>query len=160
VFKGLDPSPGSEFSCTMRTTSDGAEINANCPARVHARWYAGAGGHFHIALLGVILTVLPLDRMVEAAAFRPVAADQAARPIHSEFDATIETYEPSLPIAAFKDASSYDHVKSVYLILATGKPYLCENVVLRKDLIDEDIERPAGQAEECGHKRAVDKGTP
>jgi L-fucose mutarotase len=146
MLKGIDPLLGPELLCALRAMGHGDEIaivDANYPAQDHARRCVRADGHSATAMLEAVLTVLPLDRVVEAAAFRPVPPDRSGHPIHSEFDAIIDAYEPGLLVAPLVGEIFYDRVKSAYLVLATGERRLYGNIVLRKGVIHEDSEKAA-----------------
>jgi L-fucose mutarotase len=146
MLKGIDPLLGPELLGALRAMGHGDEIaivDANYPAQAHARRCVRADGHSATIMLEAILSVLPLDRQVAAAAFRPVPPDQPAHPIHHEFDAIIEAHEPGLPLAPLKGEAFYDRVRSAYLILATGERRLYGNIILRKGVIHDIFEKAA-----------------
>jgi L-fucose mutarotase len=150
MLKGIDPLLGPELLCALRAMGHGDEIaivDANYPAQAHARRCLRADGHSATAMLEAILTLLPLDRMVEAAAFRPAPPDRPAHAIHTEFDAIVDAFEPGLPVAPLQGESFYDRVKSAYLILATGERRLYGNIILRKGVIEAGVEAHADVTE-------------
>ena len=160
MLKGIDPLLGPELLCALRAMGHGDEIaivDANYPAEAHARRCVRADGHSATTMLEAVLTVLPLDRMVESAAFRPVPPDQPAHPIHNEFDALIETYEPGLALAPLLGESFYDRVKSAYLILATGERRLYGNIILRKGVIEEVVETRSDRTEKRRQTRQIER---
>ena len=81
MLKGIDPLLGPDLLCALRAMGHGDEIaivDANYPAQAHAKRCVRADGHSATAMLEAILTILPLDRFVETAAFRPAPPDQPA----------------------------------------------------------------------------------
>jgi L-fucose mutarotase len=160
MLKGIDPLLGPELLCALRAMGHGDEIaivDANYPAQAHARRCLRADGHSATTMLEAILTVFPLDRMVEAAAFRPVPPDRPAHAIHNEFDEIVAVYEPGLPVAPLMGESFYDRVKSAYLILATGERRLYGNIVLRKGVIETDVDACAGAAKKGRQSRQIER---
>lgn len=159
MLKGIDPLLGPELLCALRAMGHGDEIaivDANYPAQAHAKRCLRADGHSATAMLEAILTVLPLDRVVEAAAFRPVPPDRPTHAIHTEFGELVAVYEPGLPVAPLIGQSFYDRVKSAYLILATGERRLYGNIILRKGVIEEDVEARAGVTEKSRQNRQIE----
>lgn len=147
MLKGIDPLLGPELLCALRAMGHGDEIaivDANYPAQAHAKRCLRADGHSAPAMLEAVLTVLPLDRMVEAAAFRPVPPDRPEHAIHTEFDELVAAYEPGLLVAPLLGESFYDRVKSAYLILASGERRLYGNIILRKGVIEDGAKARAG----------------
>jgi len=141
MLKGIDPKLGPDLLRALRAMGHGDEIaivDANYPAEAHAQRCVRADGHSATDMLGAILSVLPLDRMVDMAAFRPVPPDRPAHAVHDEFDTIIETHEPGLSVSGLRGQAFYDRVKSAYLIVATGERRLYGNIVLRKGVIHED----------------------
>jgi L-fucose mutarotase len=160
MLKGIDPLLGPELLCALRAMGHGDEIaivDANYPAQAHAKRCLRADGHSATAMLEAILTVFPLDRMVEAPAFRPVPPDRPAHAIHNEFDAIVAAYEPGLPVASLTGQSFYDRVKSAFLILATGERRLYGNIILRKGVIEEDVDARAGVTETGRHNPQIER---
>jgi len=163
MLKGIDPLLGPDLLCALRAMGHGDEIaivDANYPAQAHAKRCVRADGHSATAMLEAILTILPLDRFVEAAAFRPVPPDQPAHLIHDEFEAIVETYEPGLPIAPLLGDSFYDRVKSAYLIVATGERRLYGNIILRKGVIHEDVAPSPEASIKLNRNRVIKKAAP
>jgi L-fucose mutarotase len=143
MLKGIDPKLGPDLLRALRAMGHGDEIaivDANYPADAHAQRCVRADGHSATDMLGAILSVLPLDRMVDEAAFRPVPPDQPAHAVHAEFDAIIGAHEPGLAVKTLRGEAFYSRVKSAYLIVATGERRLYGNIVLRKGVIHDDAE--------------------
>ncbi|WP_374547360.1 RbsD/FucU family protein [Rhodoblastus sp.] len=145
MLKGVDPLLGPDLLRALRAMGHGDEIaivDANYPAEAHAQRCVRADGHSASAMLGAILSVLPLDRMVENAAFRPVPPDRPTHPVHDEFDTIVEIHEPGVAVRTLRGEAFYNRVKSAYLIVATGERRLYGNIILRKGVIHEETTAP------------------
>jgi L-fucose mutarotase len=143
MLKGINPLVGPDLLSVSRAMGHGDEIaivDANYPAEAHAERCLRADGHSVTIMLEALLSVLPLDRLVAAAAFRPVPPDAAGHKVHREFDAIVAKYEPGLPVVPLSGDAFYERVKSAYAIIATGERRFYGNIILRKGVIDEDIE--------------------
>jgi len=83
------------------------------------------------------LSLMPLDRDVPEAAFRPCAFGDCDRiePIYEEFQAAIERHDPGLKLVPIAGQPFYDRIKSAYAIVASGEARLYGNIILRKGVI-------------------------
>ncbi|WP_298426070.1 RbsD/FucU domain-containing protein [Rhodoblastus sp.] len=163
MLKGIDPLLGPELLRALRAMGHGDEIaivDANYPAETHGQRCVRADGHSATTMLGAILSVLPLDRMVEDAAFRPVPPDRPAHPVHDEFDTIVETHEPGLSVRTLRGAAFYDRVKAAFLVVATGERRLYGNIVLRKGVIDEDAKAPLHRHADAPNACRFEKAAP
>lgn len=143
MLKGINPSLRPDLVPVLAVMGHGDEIaivDANYPPDAHAKRCFRADGHSTTFMLEVILSVLPLDRLVTAAAFRPVPTDTAAHEIHREFEAVVAKHEPGLHVVPLSGDAFYERVKSAYAIIATGERRLYGNIILRKGVIHEDVE--------------------
>lgn len=143
MLKGINPLLGPDLLAVLRAMGHGDEIaivDANYPAEAHAERCLRADGHSVTVMLEALLSVLPLDRLVAAAAFRPAPPDAAGHKVHGEFDAIVARYEPGLDVVPLLGDAFYERVKSAYAIIATGERCLYGNIILRKGVIHEDVE--------------------
>ena len=160
MLKGIDPLLGPDLLRALRAMGHGDElaiVDANYPAEAHGRLCVRADGHSATAMLEAILSVLPLDRMVEDAAFRPAPADRPAHPVHDEFATIVETHEPGLTVKTLRGEVFYDRVRAAFLVVATGERRLYGNIVLRKGVIHEDGAASAGGNERFRRSRPFEK---
>jgi L-fucose mutarotase len=145
MLKGINPLLGPDLLAVLRAMGHGDEIaivDANYPAEAHAERCLRADGHSVTVMLEALLSVLPLDRLVAAAAFRPVPPDAAGHKVHRELDAIVARYEPGLHVVPLSGDAFYKRVKSAYAIIATGERRLYGNIILRKGVIHQDAEPP------------------
>ncbi|ACB96434.1 RbsD/FucU family protein [Beijerinckia indica] len=143
MLKGIDPILSPEFLSILRAMGHGDEIaivDANYPAEAHARRCVRADGHDLPALLDALLSLMPLDRAVDEAVFRPVPAGdakglEATAALHSEYETLVAKHDPGIKVVPLKGAAFYDRVKGAYAIVASGERRLYGNIVLRKGVI-------------------------
>lgn len=140
MLKGIDPRLGPDLLLILRAMGHGDEIaivDGNYPADAHARRLVRMDGHDAVAVAGAVLSVLPLDDMVPAAAFRPgiAGAPDRREPIFDDFDAVVAAYEPGQGVHALQGEAFYDRVRGAYAVVATGERRLYGNLVLRKGVI-------------------------
>lgn len=79
MLKGLDPVLGPALLSTLRSMGHGDEIalvDGNYPGEEHARRLVRADGLDVARVLDAVLSVLPIDRAVDAAIFRAVVPDR------------------------------------------------------------------------------------
>lgn len=140
MLKGLDPLLGPELLATLRAMGHGDEIaivDANYPAVSHAKRLVRMDGHDAPRILQAILSVMPLDRDVPEAAFRPCAFGDCARmePIYIEFQALIDTHDNGINLTPISGPPFYARIKAAYAIVASGEERLYGNIILRKGVI-------------------------
>ncbi len=114
-----------------------AIVDGNYPADAHARRWCGWTATTPSPSRAPSLSVMPLDDMVPAAAFRPGIAGQPDRrePIFADFEAVVERFEPGQKVHALQGDAFYDRVRGAYAIVATTEARLYGNLVLRKGVI-------------------------
>jgi L-fucose mutarotase len=143
MLKGIDPILSPDLLAVLRAMGHGDEIaivDANYPAEAHARRLVRADGHPATTLLDAILSLMPLDRFVEDAAFRPVPAHdgrdiEETNALHREFESIIAKHEPGFAVVPLKGEAFYGRVKSAYALVASGERQLYGNIILRKGVI-------------------------
>lgn len=140
MLKGIDPRLGPDLLKILRAMGHGDEIaivDGNYPADAHALRLVRMDGHDAVSVADAILSVMPLDDFVDAAAFRPgiAGAPDRREPIFDDFDLVVAKFEPAARIEALQGAAFYDRVQAAYAIVATGERRLYGNLVLRKGVI-------------------------
>ncbi|MBH0237449.1 RbsD/FucU family protein [Methylobrevis albus] len=140
MLKGIDPILGPELLAALRAMGHGDEIaivDANYPAVTDARRLIRMDGHDAVTLLDAVLSLLPLDDFVPAAAFRPAAGGDPdrAEPIFAEFATTIARREPGFAPVPLVGLAFYDRVRAAFAVVASGERRLYGNIILRKGVI-------------------------
>lgn len=140
MLKGINPLLGPELLSTLRSMGHGDEIaivDANYPAESHAKRLVRMDGHSASVIVDAILSLMPLDRDVDDAAFRPCAFGDCSRiePIYEEFQASISRFEPGMSIASIAGPAFYDRIRNAFAIVASGEGRLYGNLILRKGVI-------------------------
>lgn len=137
---GIPPILGPDLLHALRSMGHGDEIalvDGNYPAQEHARRLVRADGHGLLALLGAILTVLPLDDAVPHAILRAAEGNDPARsgPIHTAIDAACARLAPRHPVHPLTGDALYPRIRAAHTVVATGERALFANVILRKGVI-------------------------
>jgi L-fucose mutarotase len=136
MLKGLNPLLGPDLLFALRSMGHGDEIaivDGNYPSVAHAKRLIRADGHTVADILDGILSVMPVDDMVEQSIFIPY--NETTQACHTEFKAICARYEPKISVIPLVGQAFYDRVKSSYAIVASGEPALYANIVLRKGVI-------------------------
>ncbi len=132
----INPLLGPDLLYTLRAMGHGDEIaivDGNYPAETDGRRVIRADGHTASAILNAVLSVMPVDDLVEQAVFIPyVEQDQ---PIHAVFRTAIALHAPGIRIFPLKGAAFYERVKAAHAIIATSEPALYGNIILRKGVV-------------------------
>lgn len=140
MLKGINPLLGPELLKILRAMGHGDEIaivDGNYPADSDAKRLVRMDGHDVTTIMDAVLSVMPLDDMVDQAAFRPAANNEPKRiePIFLEFDAIITRHEPTHKVHVLVGAEFYNRVKGCYAIIATTEARLYGNIILKKGVI-------------------------
>lgn len=140
MLKGINPLLGPDLLAILREMGHGDEIaivDANYPAVSHAKRLVRMDGHDAPKIVDAILSLMPLDRDVPEAAFRPCAFGDCERiePIYEDFQAAIERNDPGMKLVPIAGQPFYDRIKSAYAIVASGEARLYGNIILRKGVI-------------------------
>lgn len=114
-----------------------AIVDANYPAEAHARRLVRMDGHHAPSILDAVLALMPPDRAVPEAAFRPCAFGDCERlePVFGEFEAAIARHEPGTALLPLAGEAFYDRVRGAYAVIASGERRLYGNIILRKGVI-------------------------
>ena len=145
MLKGLDPRLGPDLLRALRAMGHGDDIaivDGNYPAEAHAKRLVRMDGHSGPAIADAILSVMPLDDMVEMPAIRPAAFGDVNRiePVMRDYEAVIARYEPWAKLTPLVGEAFYDRVRAAYVIIASSEARLYGNLVLKKGVIRQKSE--------------------
>ncbi|WP_295074574.1 RbsD/FucU domain-containing protein [Tabrizicola sp.] len=137
---GIPPLLGPDFLAVLRGMGHGDElaiVDGNYPAVDHARRLVRADGHGLLAVVGAVLTVMPLDMAVPAALFRASLNNDPAQSgdIHRRIDALFARMAPGLAVVPLSGEALYPRIRAAHAIVATSETALFANVILRKGVI-------------------------
>ncbi|MBL6852500.1 MAG: ribose ABC transporter [Alphaproteobacteria bacterium] len=142
MLKGIDPLLGPGLLSMLRSMGHGDEIviaDANFPAMSTGQpdRILRADGTDAVRLAQAIVSVLPLDDFVPAAAFRMAVVDRPDEvpPITHEFARVLEDAGYNGPIEPIQRHAFYTRAKSACAIVATGETRLYGNLILKKGVI-------------------------
>jgi L-fucose mutarotase len=140
MLKGLDPVLGPALLSTLRSMGHGDEIalvDGNYPGEEHARRLVRADGLDVARVLDAVLSVLPIDRAVDAAIFRAVVPDRPDMPdpVHRRMIDICRRWEPDRPVVPLAPEQFYARVRAAHTVVQTSEPALYGNIVLRKGVI-------------------------
>jgi L-fucose mutarotase len=140
MLKGIDPVLSPELLATLRAMGHGDEIalvDGNYPGAEHARRLVRADGHGVGRMLNAILSIMPIDDLVETAIFRAsVAGDlTTADPVHQEMIDICLKWEPNRAVVVLPPSEFYARVRQAHTIVQTSEPRLYGNIILRKGVI-------------------------
>ena len=125
----INPLLGPDLLYTLRAMGHGDEIaivDGNYPAETDGQRVIRADGHTASAILNAVLSVMPIDDMVEQAAFIPFVEKE--QPVHVAFGAAVSAVSPGTKLFPLKGAAFYDRVKGAHAIIATSESALLPNI--------------------------------
>lgn len=140
MLKGIDPLLGPDLLSILRAMGHGDEIviaDANFPAAALARRLCRLDGIGAERLLGAILTVLPLDDFVPAAAARiaVAGAPDEVPPLAKAFEGLLRDAGYEGPVEAMDRVDFYERASRAFAIVATGERQLYGNLILTKGVV-------------------------
>jgi len=142
MLKGIDPLLGPDLLAALRSMGHGDEIvvaDANFPARSIARpgRLMRADGIDAPRMIRAIVSLLPLDDFVPAAAFRMAVVDKPDEvpAIAADFAAALKSGGYAGPIEAIERFAFYERAKAAFAVVATGETRLYGNLILKKGVI-------------------------
>ena len=142
MLKGIDPLLGPALLSILRSMGHGDEIviaDANFPAMSTGspNRVLRADGSDAVRLTQAIVSVLPLDDFVPAAAFRMAVVDKPDEipAITQEFARVLKAAHYNGPIEPIERHAFYARAKAAYAIVATGETRLYGNLILKKGVI-------------------------
>jgi len=142
MLKGIDPLLGPWLLNILRSMGHGDEIviaDANFPAQstVAGNRLVRADGIDAPRMISAIVSVLPLDDFVPAAAFRMAVVDRPDEvpAITADFAAALAKGGYGGPIEAIERFAFYERAKKAFAIVATGETRLYGNLILKKGVV-------------------------
>jgi L-fucose mutarotase len=142
MLKNIDPLLSPRLLAVLRQMGHGDEIaivDANFPSVSHARRLVRLDGVPATRVLDAVLSVMPLDDFVPAAAFRmEVVGDRNAEmPVYAEFRTSLARFETGMAaqLGGLERHAFYARAKSAYAIIATGETRLYGNIILVKGVV-------------------------
>jgi L-fucose mutarotase len=143
MLKGIDPVLGPELLAILRAMGHGDEIvvaDANFPAASTARSLVRADGVDAVRMTRAIISLMPLDDFVPAAAFRMAVVDtpEAFPPIVGDFAEALAAAGYAGPIEAIERSDFYERARRAFAVVATGETRLYGNLILKKGVIRPD----------------------
>ena len=142
MLKGIDPLLGPGLLSILRSMGHGDEIvvaDANFPALSTGTpsRVLRADGSDAVRLTQAIVSVLPLDDFVPAAAFRMAVVDRPDEipPIVRDFSRVLGAAGYAGPIEPIERHAFYARAKAAFAIVATGETRLYGNLILKKGVI-------------------------
>ncbi|HUG61770.1 MAG TPA: RbsD/FucU domain-containing protein [Methylomirabilota bacterium] len=140
MLKGIDPRLGPDLLKVLRAMGHGDEIaivDGNYPADAHATRLVRMDGHDAVAVADAVLSVMPLDDFVDAAAFRPgiAGAPERREPVFADLEAVVSKHEPGKAVSPLHGSDFYDRVRAAYAVVATTERRLYGNIILRKGVV-------------------------
>lgn len=142
MLKGVDPLLSPDLLRTLRAMGHGDDlviVDANYPAEASGRPVIRLDGHSATAVLDAVLSVLPLDDFVPAAAWRMEVVGEAPteeQPVFDEFRQLIAKHEATpFTLASLERFAFYAQARAAFALIATGERRLYGNIILRKGVI-------------------------
>jgi L-fucose mutarotase len=131
---------GPDLLHTLRAMGHGDELviaDANFPAEHLGPKTIRADGLDATVILDAVLTLMPLDDFVDAAAIgMAVVGDPDAQPpIYDDFRAALARHEPGARFSTLERFAFYERAKSAAAIVQTGEHRLYGNIILKKGII-------------------------
>ena len=141
MLKGIDPLLGPELLRVLRAMGHGDEIviaDANFPAASTHQTVIRADGVDAVRMAEAIVSVMPLDDFVPAAAFRMAVVDKdEVPPITARFKTAIGGGN----IEAIERFAFYERARKAFAVVATGETRLYGNLILKKGVIRPKVEQ-------------------
>jgi L-fucose mutarotase len=145
MLKGIDPLLGPDLLSILRSMGHGDEIvvaDANFPsaATAAASRLVRADGSSAPRMVEAIVSVMPLDDFVPAAAFRMavVGKTDEVPPITAYFAQALRKAGYDGPIEPIERHAFYARAREAYAVVATGETRLYGNLILKKGVIRPD----------------------
>jgi L-fucose mutarotase len=140
MLKGIDPLLGPALLGVLRGMGHGDEIviaDANFPAATVNKRVIRADGTNASRIVAAIVSVLPLDDFVPAAAFRMAVVDHPDEvpPITADFAEALAANGYSGPVEALERFAFYERARQATAVVATGETRLYGNLILKKGVI-------------------------
>ena len=143
MLRGVHPLLGPDLLHALATMGHGDEIviaDGNFPCATLGPKVVRADGLGAEALLDAVLTHMPLDTFVPAAAYRMAVVDDPDRvpDICLSFQAIIDRLAGPFPMEALERYAFYERAAKAAYIVASGERAIYANVILKKGVVRDD----------------------
>lgn len=144
MLKNINPLLGPDLLHTLRSMGHGDEIaivDANFPADSNAERLVRMDGHSATDVLEAILSVMPLDTVIDCPALRMemVGDPDMVPPVCADFQVIINKHEGKpVKLGQIERFAFYERAQNSYAIIATGELRLYGNIILQKGVIGPD----------------------
>ena len=143
MLKGIDPRLGPDLLAILRGMGHGDEIalvDANFPAQAVARRLCRADGIDVVAMTRAVVSLMPLDDFVAAAAFSMAVVDAPSEtpPVVAELGVVLRAADYRGEIVALERHAFYERARGAFAVVATGELRLYGNVILVKGVVRPD----------------------
>ncbi|HEY4940479.1 MAG TPA: RbsD/FucU domain-containing protein [Rhizomicrobium sp.] len=140
MLKGIDPLLGPALLAILRGMGHGDEIviaDANFPSATANKRVIRADGIDAPRMVAAIVSLLPLDDFVPAAAFRMSVVDRQAEipPVTHDFQRVLRAVGYQGEIEALERFAFYERARAAVAVVATGETRLYGNLILKKGVI-------------------------
>ena len=140
MLKGIDPLLGPDLLAMLREMGHGDELviaDANFPAAANAGRLVRLDGVDAVRVTRAIVSLLPLDDFVPAAAFRMavVEAPDEVPPLTAQVAAALAAEGYAGPIEPIERHDFYERARMAFGIVATGETRLYGNLILKKGVV-------------------------
>ena len=143
MLRGVHPLLGPDLLHALATMGHGDEIviaDGNFPCATLGPKVVRADGLGAEALLDAVLTHMPLDTFVPAAAYRMAVVDDPDRvpDICRSFQTIIDRLAGPFPMEALERYAFYERAAKAAYIVASGERAIYANVILKKGVVRDD----------------------
>lgn len=140
MLRGIHPLLGPDLLHALRSLGHGDEVviaDANFPSHSLGPRVIRLDGIDAIAAADAILTHLPLDTFVDAAAFRMevVGDPSAVPPICEAFAELIRNLAGPFDVKSLERFAFYERARQAAIIVATGERRLYGNLILKTGVL-------------------------
>ena len=141
MLKGISKIVSPELIKILCEMGHGDEIviaDANFPGATYAKRLIRADGHSGTDILDGILSLFPLDKVVDKNAFLMAVSEKNVPnpPIWKEYEEIMKKYEAeNVKIQALERFEFYDRAKNAFAVIQTGEKALYANIILKKGTI-------------------------
>ena len=138
MLKGINPILSPDLLKILCEMGHGDEIviaDANFPGATYAKRFIRADGHSGTDILDAILSLFPLDKVVDKNAFLMAVSEKNMPnpPIWKEYEDIMKKYEAeNVKMEALERYEFYDRAKNAFAVIQTGEKALYANIILKK----------------------------
>ena len=140
MLYGIDPIIGPDLLYVLRAMGHGDElviVDANYPAESNRNRVVRLDGVDAVRAAEAILSLMPLDTFVEAAAHRMQVVDDpdAVPEVCRAFQELVARRSPGQTVGSIERFAFYERCKGTFATVVTGEERLYGNLILKKGII-------------------------